>query len=106
MSLAALSARVAIPLRTDETREIARLARVSAAVMFVFALASLAIVATTGDPATAAAAVIQFALVLASIYARRQVLLGRSQRGVLILVASVWTAVLAMAPLPPPVPAL
>jgi diguanylate cyclase (GGDEF)-like protein/PAS domain S-box-containing protein len=106
MSLAALSARVAIPRRTDETREIARLARVSAAVMFVFALASLAIVATTGDPATAAAAVIQFALVLASIYARRQVLLGRSQRGVMILVASVWTAVLAMAPLPPPVPAL
>jgi diguanylate cyclase (GGDEF)-like protein/PAS domain S-box-containing protein len=92
--------------RPDETREIARLAAVSAVVVFVFALAGIAIVVSTQDPASAVAALIQLSVVAVLIYARKQVLLGRSQRGVLLLVTCVLVAVLAMAPLPPPVPAM
>ena len=97
---------VAGPSSADETREIARLAVASAAAVFVFALAGIPIVMATGDLASAAAAIVQVVVVAALIYARRQVLQGRSQRGVIILVTSVLAAVLAMAPLPPPVPAL
>jgi diguanylate cyclase (GGDEF)-like protein/PAS domain S-box-containing protein len=94
------------PSSADETREIARLAVATAAAVFLFALAGIPIVLATGDLASAAAAVVQAVVVVALIYARRQVLQGRSQRGVIILVISVLAAVLAMAPLPPPVPAL
>ena len=96
----------AAPSSADETREIARLAVVCAAVVFVFALTGIPIVLATGDLATAAATIVQAVTVAALIYARREVLQGRSQRGVIILVTCVLTAVLAMAPLPPPVPAL
>ena len=90
----------------DEAREIARLASASAVVVFAFALASIAIVLETGDAASTAGAVVQLLVVVALIYARRQVLAGRSQRGVILIVASVLVAVLVMAALPPPVPAL
>ena len=40
------------------------------------------------------------------IYARRQLLLGWSQRGVVLIVISVLVAILVMAMIPPPVPAL
>jgi diguanylate cyclase (GGDEF)-like protein/PAS domain S-box-containing protein len=90
----------------DEALEVARLAGWSAVVVFVFALASIPIVLSTGDPASAGAGVLQLVVVAALIYARRQVLQGRSQRGVIVLVVSILAAVLAMAPLPPPIPAL
>jgi len=90
----------------DEALEVARLAAWSAVAVFAFALASIAIVLSHGDLSSAFAAVVQFVVVGALIYARRQVLQGRSQRGVTVLVVSVLAAVLAMAPLPPPIPAL
>jgi PAS domain S-box-containing protein len=93
-------------LLADETREMSRLAVAVALVVLVFALASVAIVLETGDPATGAACAVQLVIVVALVYARRQLLLGRSDRGVVLIVASTLAACLVMAAIPPPVPAL
>ena len=91
---------------TDENREMSRLAVVVAVVVLVFAFMSLAIVVGTGDAASAAAGVVQVVIVVALVYARRQLLLGRTDRGVVLIVVSVLVACLVMAAVPPPVPAL
>ncbi len=94
------------PLPADETRELARLAVAMAAIVLIFAVAGVGLVLETGDMASAAGAVVMTALAVALIHARRQLLAGRSERAVMLLVASVLVAVLASAPIPPPVPAL
>ena len=94
------------PLPADETRELARLAVAMAAIVLLFAVAGVGIVLETGDAASAAGAVVMAALAVALIHARRQLLAGRSERAVMLLVASVLAAVLVSAPIPPPVPAL
>jgi diguanylate cyclase (GGDEF)-like protein/PAS domain S-box-containing protein len=93
-------------LAAEETREVARLAAVMATVVLAFAVLGVAIVFETGDPASVAGTVTQIAAGAALLYARRQLLLGRSQRGIALLVSSVLVSVLVMAPIPPPVPAL
>ena len=90
----------------DDARELARLAVAMAAVVMVFAIAGVGMVIETHDPASAAGAVVMAALAVALIHARRQLLVGRSQRAVVLLVTSVLAAVLVSAPIPPPVPAL
>ena len=72
-------------------------------VVLIFALVGAAMVLETGDPASAAGAVIMVVLAGVLIHARRQLMNGRSRRAVMLLVASVLAAVLASAP---PVPAL
>ena len=103
-------ARVALrpehPMAADESRELARLAVAMTAVVLAFAVAGLAMVIETGDLASAAGAVTMTALAIALIHARRQLLAGRSERAVMLLVVSVLAAVLVSAPIPPPVPAL
>ena len=93
-------------LPADETRELARLAVTMAAIVMIFAVAGVFMVFETGDVASAAGAVTMAALAVALIHARRQLLAGRSQRAVMLLVASVLAGVLVSAPIPPPVPAL
>jgi diguanylate cyclase (GGDEF)-like protein/PAS domain S-box-containing protein len=95
-----------VSLSTDETREVARLALSISVIVLLFAFTSIVIVLETGDPASAAAAAVQFAIVGALVYARRQLTGGQSQRGVVLLVASTLVACLVMATIPPPVPAL
>jgi diguanylate cyclase (GGDEF)-like protein/PAS domain S-box-containing protein len=95
-----------IVVSAEETREIARLALVIAVTVCVFAIASIAIVVGTGDPATALGAVVQLVSPAALIYARREVLHGRTERGVALLIGSVLGSVLLLASIPPPVPAL
>ncbi len=90
----------------DEIREMSRLAVVVAVIVLVFALVSLAIVVETGDPASAAAGAVQMVIIVALVYARRQLRLGRTDRGVVLIVVSVLAACLVMAAIPPPVPAL
>jgi PAS domain S-box-containing protein len=93
-------------LLADETREMSRLAVAVAVVVFLFALASIVIVLETRDIASAAAGVIQVVIAVVLVYARRQLLLGRSDRGVVLIVVSTLGACLVMASIPPPVPAL
>jgi diguanylate cyclase (GGDEF)-like protein/PAS domain S-box-containing protein len=91
---------------TDETRELALLTIVMTVVVTMFAITGAVIVIQTGDLASAAGAAIMLGLAVALIQARRQLMLGRSQRAVVLLVVSVLAGVLASAPIPPPVPAL
>lgn len=84
----------------------ARLAVAMAVVVLLFVLESVAIVLGTGDPASAASGAVQLAIVFALVYARRQLLGGRPQRGVAVVVVSTLAACLVMASIPPPVPAL
>lgn len=93
-------------LSADETREMARLATAIALILVVFALASVAIVIGTGDVATAAGGLAEGAIAVALFRARRQMLLGGSQRAAALLVMSMLVAPLVLAPIPPPVPAL
>ena len=95
-----------IALSADETRELARLAVALALVALIFAFVGVGIVIETGDPASAAGAVIMAALAAALVNARRQLMRGRSRRAVALLVISVLAGVLISAPIPPPVPAL
>ena len=90
----------------EETREVGRLALGMAVVVLLFALAGAGIVVQTGDLASAAGAAVMVALAFALIQARRQLLLGRSRRAVVLLLVGVLAGVLASAPIPPPVPAL
>jgi diguanylate cyclase (GGDEF)-like protein/PAS domain S-box-containing protein len=90
----------------DEIHELATLAVLIASVVLLFALASGAIVLQTGDFATAAAGVLQVAVSAVLIYARRQLLRGRAERGVVLVVVSTLVACVVMATIPPPVPAL
>ena len=90
----------------DDTRELARLAVAMAAVVMIFAIAGVGMVIETRDPASAAGAVVMAVLAVALIHARRQLLQGRSQPAVMLLVTSVLAAVLDSAPIPPPLPAL
>jgi diguanylate cyclase (GGDEF)-like protein/PAS domain S-box-containing protein len=90
----------------DDARELARLAVAMAAVVMIFAIGGLGLVIETHDPASAAGAIVMAALAIALVHARRQLLGGRSQRAVVLLVTSVLAAVLVSAPIPPPVPAL
>ena len=101
-----LAPRAAHPLPVEETRELARLAVAMAAIVMIFAVAGVFMVLETGDVASAAGAVTMAALAVALIHARRQLLAGRSQRAVMLLVTSVLAGVLVSAPIPPPVPAL
>lgn len=94
------------PLAAEETRELARLVVAMTVIVMAFALAGLAIVIETGDLASGAGALTMAALAIALIHARRQLLAGRSERAVMLLVVSVLAAVLVSAPIPPPVPAL
>ncbi len=99
--------RAEIALSATETRELARLAVALAVVSLIFALLGVGIVLQTGDPASAAGALIMAALAGALIHARRELMRGRSRRAVtLLLVVSVLAGALVSAPIPPPVPAL
>ena len=98
--------RADIALSATETRELARLAVALAVVSLTFALLGVGIVLQTGDPASAAGAVIMAALAGALIHARRELMRGRSRRAVTLLVVSVLAGALVSAPIPPPVPAL
>ena len=89
-----------------ETRELARLAVAMAVVVLIFALAGVAMVIETGDPASAAGAAVMAVLAGALINARRQLMRGRSRLAVTLLVVSVLAGVLVLAPIPPPAPAL
>jgi PAS domain S-box-containing protein len=93
-------------LSADETREMSRLTVAIAVIVMLFALASIVLVLQTGDPTSAAAAAVQVACATVLVYARRQLLLGRSNRGVVLTVGSTLAASLVMATIPPPVPAL
>lgn len=93
-------------LPADETRELARLAVAMAVVATVFAAAGVVMVFETGDMASAAGAAATAAIAGALIHARRQLLAGRSQRAVMLLVTAVLAGVLISAPIPPPTPAL
>jgi len=90
----------------QETQELGRLAIVMAVIVLLFAISGAVIVIQTGDLASAAGAAVMLGLAVALIQARRQLMLGRSQRAVVLLVVSVLAGVLASAPIPPPVPAL
>ncbi|HEX4897043.1 MAG TPA: EAL domain-containing protein [Candidatus Limnocylindrales bacterium] len=90
----------------DETRELALLTIVMAVVVTMFAIAGVIMVIQTGDLASAVGASVLVGLVIALIQARRQLMLGRSQRAVVLLVVSVLVFVLMSAPIPPPVPAI
>jgi diguanylate cyclase (GGDEF)-like protein/PAS domain S-box-containing protein len=90
----------------DETREVARLAAVMVALTLLFAVAGAVMVAQTGDLASVAGVAVMVGFAVAFIQARRQLMLGRSQRAVVLLVVSVLAFVLVSAPIPPPVPAL
>jgi diguanylate cyclase (GGDEF)-like protein/PAS domain S-box-containing protein len=93
-------------LPADETRELARIAVAMTAIVLVFAVTGVGMVIETGDLASAAGTAVMVALAGSLLHARRQLLVGRSQRAVMLLVASVLFAVLVSAPIPPPVPAL
>ena len=93
-------------LPTDETRELARIAVAMAVVVLLFAISGVGMVIETGDVASAVGAAVMAALGVALLHARRELLLGRSRRAVVLLVASVLVAVVVSAPIPPPVPAL
>ena len=93
-------------LPADETRELARIAVAMAAVVLLFAISGVGMVIETGDAASAGGAIVMAVLAFALIHARRELLRGRSQRAVVLLVTSVLAAVLVSAPIPPPVPAL
>ncbi len=93
-------------LSAEETRELARLAVAIAVIVFLFGLSSIAIVLDTGDAATATGGVIQFLAAAVLFYARRQLIAGRSQRGVVLVIVSTLVACVVMATIPPPVPAL
>ncbi|MEA2650660.1 MAG: hypothetical protein QOI85_381, partial [Chloroflexota bacterium] len=84
----------------------ARLAIALAVVSLIFALFGVGIVLQTGDPASAAGAVIMAALAGALVHARRELMRGRFRRAVTLLVVSVLAGALVSAPIPPPVPAL
>jgi diguanylate cyclase (GGDEF)-like protein/PAS domain S-box-containing protein len=104
--VAGASARAEIALSATETRELARLAIALAVVSLIFALFGVGIVLQTGDPASAAGAVIMAALAGALVHARRELMRGRFRRAVTLLVVSVLAGALVSAPIPPPVPAL
>lgn len=93
-------------LPADETRELARIVVATAVVVLLFAISGVVMVIETGDMASAAGAIVMTVLALALVHARRELLVGRSQRAVILLVTSVLAAVLVSAPIPPPVPAL
>ncbi len=95
-----------IKLSATEIRELGRLAIALAVMALLFALAGVALVIETGDPASTAGALIMVLLAGTLMYARRQLMKGRSRRAVNLLVVSVLAAVLVSAPIPPPVPAL
>jgi PAS domain S-box-containing protein len=90
----------------DETRELALLTIVMVVVVTMFAIAGAMMVIETGDLASAVGTAVMVGLVMALIQARRQLMLGRSQRAVVLLVVSVLAWVLVSAPIPPPVPAI
>jgi diguanylate cyclase (GGDEF)-like protein/PAS domain S-box-containing protein len=75
-------------------------------IAMIFAVAGVLLLFETGDVASAVGGVAMAALAVALIHARRQLLAGRSQRAVMLLVISVLAGVLVSAPIPPPVPAL
>ena len=93
-------------LPAEETRELARIAVAMAVVVLLFAISGFGMVMETGDTASAVGAAIMVCLALALLYARHELLRGRSRRAVVLLVTSVLAAVLVSAPIPPPVPAL
>ena len=91
---------------TNETRDMARLTGVMAAVVFLFAVTSVVVVLQTGDRASAMSGVTQVAIVALLLYSRRQLVGGYAQRGVAVLIGTTLVACLAIATIPPPVPAL
>jgi len=93
------------PPALDEARELKRLAFAMIGAAVVFALAGLAIVITTGDPASAIGALVMVALAVTLTFALRQLPL-RPQRAAILLVVGMLAFVLFSAPIPPPVPAL
>ena len=90
----------------DEIREMARLAAAAAVLLLIFALGSVVLALETGDRASAAAGVVQVTIFVALICGRRQLMLGRSDRGVVVIIGATLVACLVMATIPPPVPAL
>jgi diguanylate cyclase (GGDEF)-like protein/PAS domain S-box-containing protein len=93
-------------LSADDSRELARLAAAGVVVMALFAISGAAIAVTTGDIASAAAAVLNVVAAGLLIQGRRQALRGDGGRAAVLLVACVLVFVLVMAPIPPPVPAV
>ena len=91
---------------TDETREVARLAVAIAVVLLLFALLSVVIVIQTGDVATAVGGAVQIVLVIALLYGRHELINGRTQRGITLLVVATLAVCIVLAVIPPPVPAL
>jgi diguanylate cyclase (GGDEF)-like protein/PAS domain S-box-containing protein len=74
--------------------------------VLLFAISGVMIFIETGDMASAAGATVLAVLGLILVHARRQLLSGRSQRAVTLLVISLLAAVLVLAPIPPPTPAI
>ena len=93
-------------LSADETRELARLVAALVGVMLLFALAGVAIVLETGDPASVAGTAVMVGLAGLLFHGRRQLLRGHGGRAAVLLVAIVLVFVLVSAPIPPPVPAI
>ncbi len=93
-------------LAADETRDMIRLTGAMAVIVALFALLSVVLVVQAGDAASRASAVVQIAIVMALVYARRLLVIGRGQRGVALLVVATLAVCMLMASIPPPVPAL
>jgi diguanylate cyclase (GGDEF)-like protein/PAS domain S-box-containing protein len=99
-------ARSNLVVSDEETREVARFAMGLAVIVLLFAIAGIAIWFGTGDLGSGVGGVLEILVLPVLLLARSQLRAGHSERGAALLVTSVLGAVLVMAAIPPPVPAL
>jgi diguanylate cyclase (GGDEF)-like protein/PAS domain S-box-containing protein len=90
----------------DEIRDMSRLTVAITAVVVVFTAMSVLVVLDSGDMPSAVLSVIEAGIVVMLLAARHMLWHDRVQRGVVLIVVATLGACVAMAIIPPPIPAL